>query len=25
MVGYDYAVGASAPLTDDLRRRLKSE
>jgi len=25
MVGYDYAVGASAPLTDDLRRRLESE
>jgi acyl-CoA thioester hydrolase len=25
MVGYDYAVGASAPLTDDQRRRLKSE
>ena len=25
LVGYDYAVGASAPLTDDQRRRLKSE
>jgi hypothetical protein len=25
MVGYDYAVGASAPLTDDQRRRLKTE
>ena len=25
MVGYDYAVGASAPLTDDQRKRLESE
>ena len=25
MVGYDYAVGASAPLTDDQRRRLETE
>ncbi|HST15006.1 MAG TPA: thioesterase family protein [Gaiellaceae bacterium] len=25
LVGYDYAVGASAPLTDDQRRRLESE
>jgi acyl-CoA thioester hydrolase len=25
MVGYDYAVGATAPLTDDQRRRLKTE
>jgi acyl-CoA thioester hydrolase len=25
MVGYDYAAGASAPLTDDQRKRLESE
>ena len=25
LVGYDYAVGASALLTDDQRRRLESE
>jgi acyl-CoA thioester hydrolase len=25
LVGYDYAAGASAPLTDDQRRRLENE